>query len=636
LDGAGSLRVVDPRAVLGRIDSDPRTLISRGAEVARALGAGRFVSGELIGLPGRLTLTARLHDVDADAAEPAVVTAEGNAEALADLVDRVARELLTNTLSGANARIQRSAAQSSRSPDATKEFLRGEQFHRRGQFDSASAAYNRALSHDSTFALAHLMKSMNNSYTYETDDYVAAVKAHRFAGGLPERDQSLIEAFLDQQSGRLTQAEDRYLAHLKRWPHEVKALLMLGMLYQRSNPRWARPIEQARPLFERVLELEPGNVPALHNLARMDAGSRLHDSLPARAAALDEVAPGSEWAVDAKTMSDFAFGDSAAIAQLFDNFAGRSLLVRLYSIYNALRFSPETGAAVRLLSLQESGTVNAATGLPDSYYIGEELSTLTRVYVDLVGGEYDEVRDFLASPPPFTVWHVWTAELIAADIVPVDSALLQLALTRLQAVDPADRLRNPLEPLHDIFTMEVATLERDFTVSKLLGRLGRMEEAWAIQRRIESQESFLAFESLHEDAAGALAADLYRLQGDNERALEVLRALPFQLPLTAASLSITTGSHARYQRAELELEYGDPEAARLLYAGLIEGFAIPDKLFLVHAHERLGQIHEAAGRLEEALYHYGWVVGAWSNADPDLQARVAAVRERLAELREAG
>jgi tRNA A-37 threonylcarbamoyl transferase component Bud32/tetratricopeptide (TPR) repeat protein len=600
LDGAGPLRTIDPRAVLGRTELEPGQGIepARGAALAMELGAGRFVTGELVGLPGRVSLSARIHEVGPAADEYPLVTLQGSADSLAALVDQLATGLLANSLSGANARIQRGAAQSSGSPEAVKEFLRGEQFHRRGQFDSASAAYNRALGYDSAFALAHLMKSMNNAYTYETDDYMAAVNAMRFSDGLPERDRSLIEAFRDQQSGRITEAEQGYLAHLKRWPDEVKALLMLGMLYRRANPRWGRPIEQARPFFQGVLEHEPENVPALHNLAQMDAGSRLYDSLPARAAVLRQVAPGSEWAIDVQTMTAFALGDTVEIERLVESFPEQSLLLRLYAVYNAMRFSPDPGDAVRLLARQESGRLNTDTGLPRS-----------------------------------AAWDVWNAELVAADLVPVDDALMEQVLENLLAVDPEDRLRNPFEPLHDIFSVEVATLERDFTAAKLLARLGRVEEAWAIQRRLAAHPPYLAFESLNQDAPGALAADLYVLQGDRQRALEVLRGLPFQLPMTAGALSVTAGSHARHLRAELELELGDPEVARYLYAGLVEGFSPPDKLFLANAYDRLGQIAEAAGRTEDAVYYYDRFVRAWTDADSQLQPRRTAVEARLDALR---
>jgi tetratricopeptide (TPR) repeat protein len=637
LDGAGTLRTVDPRAVLGQgPEADLASLDLEGSsELAATVGAGRFVTGQVVGLPDRLSLSARLYRTGALGEDPPVVTVEGSADSLFALVDQLATGLLETSMTGANARIQQRAARSSGSLQATKEFLRGEQFHRRGQFDSASAAYNRALEFDTTFALAHLMKSMNNAYTYDTDDYVAAVKAMEYSEGLPDRDQSLIKAFLDQQAGRLEAAEQAYLAHLKRYPDEVKALLQMGMLYQRSNPRWGRPIDQANGYYEQVLQLEPENVPALHRGARLDAVMGRYDRLEERARILERVAPESEWAVDAATMAAFARGDRQRIDALTAEFAGESLLVRVYAIYNALRFSDDPSEADRLIERQAEGTLNTDTGLPDNVVIGDDLTVWGALLTDVVRGRYGQVATFLAdrSDQRTAAWDIWRAEMVAADLIELDPSLLEELLARVQAVDPVDRMRNPFEPLHDVFTPAVGALERDVSVARLLGRLGRFDEAWAIQRDIETRPPYEAFESLREDAAGGLAADLLHLEGRDREALEILRTLPFQVPNTASSLSITTGSHARFLRAQLEFAMGDTAVARYLFEGFVHGFSPADKIFLASAYEQLGRIHEAAGRRAEAIFYYQKLAGAWEAADAALQPRREAALARLAALR---
>jgi tetratricopeptide (TPR) repeat protein len=563
LDGAGSLRTIDPRAIVGRVrerkldNLDP----ARGGELARSLGAGRFVLGQVVGVSPRLSLTARLYESDGSAAEP-VMSIEGSVDSAFVLVDRLVTELLASSLSGANARVQRSAAQSSHSLDATREFLRGEQFHRRGQFDSASVAYNRAIGYDSTFALAHLMKSMNNAYTYDTDDYAAVVKADANSADLSERDRGMISAFLDQQAGRLASAEQKWTAHLQRYPDEVKALLWLGMLYNRANGRWGKPIEQSRPYFEKVIALEPENVPALHHLARLDAAAGFADSLARRERILDRVAPASEWATDVATMFMYLAHDSTRIATFVKNAANETLIVRIYA--------------------------------------------------------------------------VWDAELAASGLVPLDSALLERVVARLRDVDPVARMANKFEPLHDIFTTDVATLERDYTLAALLAMQGRRDEAWAIQRRIAALPPFRAFASLHEDTPKALAARLHYIAGEKKEALALLRTMQFQLPQTANSLAITAGSAALFLRAELELEIGDPAVARGYYAGIVEGFTPADKLYLAVSYERLGQIADRSGRAAEAVSHYERFVHAWAGADPALLPQREAVEARLAVLRRPG
>ena len=637
LDGAGELRTVDPRGVVGRVDGRGTEAMDAGrsAELAASLGAGRFITGTLVGLPGRVTLSARLLESASATGEEPLVTVEGSVDSLFVLVERLAAGLLANTLSGANARLQRSAAQSTQSLQATRAFLRGEQFHRRGQFDSASAAYNSAIAADSTFALAHLMKSMNNAYTYDTDDYLAAVAAVRFSAELSERDRGIALAFLDQQSGRLASAEQRWIAHLQRYPDEVKALLQLGMLYNRANPRWGRPVEQSRRYFERVLALEPENVPALHHLARLDVAAGLVDSLPGRAAALARVAPGSEWATEVEMMARVSSGDSIELRRISADFASYSLVAQLYAMYYALRYSPDPRAGDRLIARQREVGAARVTGVPESVEIDADFSRQLQVLADLRAGRYDRIRAFLTDPSRrrTPTWDIYDGELVASGLVPVDSALLAQVLRRVQAVDPEERLRTKFEPLHDIFTPAVAEIERDVTAAKLLARLGRFDEAWAIQRRLAALPPMTAFESLVTDAAGGLAGELHFLAGDPRRALAALRALRFQLPQTANSLAITDGTAARYRWAELELELGDPDLARGLFEGLVKASSASDKFYLASAYERLGRIHEAAGRVDEALRWYQRFVGAWAGADEALAPTRRAVEARIEMLR---
>ncbi len=57
---------------------------------------------------------------------------------------------------------------------------------------------------------------------------------------------------------------------------------------------------------------------------------------------------------------------------------------------------------------------------------------------------------------------------------------------------------------------------------------------------------------------------------------------------------------------------------------------------LAPSHERLGRLYEAKGDRAKAAAHYMKFVQMWRNADPELQSRVQAARQRVAQLRGAG
>jgi hypothetical protein len=48
--------------------------------------------------------------------------------------------------------------------------------------------------------------------------------------------------------------------------------------------------------------------------------------------------------------------------------------------------------------------------------------------------------------------------------------------------------------------------------------------------------------------------------------------------------------------------------------------------------QRLGELHEANGNTAKAIEYYGKFVELWRNADPELQPRVAEIRERITRL----
>jgi tetratricopeptide (TPR) repeat protein len=57
-----------------------------------------------------------------------------------------------------------------------------------------------------------------------------------------------------------------------------------------------------------------------------------------------------------------------------------------------------------------------------------------------------------------------------------------------------------------------------------------------------------------------------------------------------------------------------------------------DAFELAPSHKRLGELYEARGNREKAVYHYARFVELWKDCDPELRPQVAAVRHRLVKL----
>jgi serine/threonine-protein kinase len=195
LDGAGPLRTVAPTAVIRRWTG--RADRSSAAALGRATGARLAVYGQLLATRGdSVRAVATLYDVAADRALGDVEVRDQSAS-----VDRVADSLTVGVLRelGRSRPIGavRATAFRSTSLPALKAFLQGEQYFRRTQFDSALAAYQRAVDADSTLAVAWRRMSTALSWLGTPNDSLTTAYNLRAAAlnhGQALRDSLMISA----------------------------------------------------------------------------------------------------------------------------------------------------------------------------------------------------------------------------------------------------------------------------------------------------------------------------------------------------------------------------------------------------------------------------------------------------------
>jgi TolB-like protein len=192
LDGAAGPRAVDPRTVIvawrragGTATDDPPA--EAALALARGLGAGRLVLGEVASMPGRIVLSASLADVRTGRPAQAF-SVEGPLDSLPALVDRLAAGLLSL---GAGER-KRLAALTTTSLPALRAYLEGRAADRSGRSDAAFTHFSRAVELDSTFALGALMLSFSAGWEL---DATALDLAWRYRERLGAGDRALLESF---------------------------------------------------------------------------------------------------------------------------------------------------------------------------------------------------------------------------------------------------------------------------------------------------------------------------------------------------------------------------------------------------------------------------------------------------------
>lgn len=583
LDGAGALRAVNPRAVISMVNSggidlgDP----AAGTRVAQHLGAGRYVTGDVLEVGGRIQLTAYLHQTGGADASPARATATGGAESLFEVIDSVASILLGGSMSDSTARLQRLATTTSASLPALKEYLQGERHIRSGQYRDAAAAYERAIALDSTFALAYYRKSLVAEWIDAYDSRSSADKAFQYADRLSSRDRSVLAALRLRRTGRTAEAEQAYLTLLHDWPDEVEALVETGEILFHDNPRRGRSMAEAIPVFQRALQLEPANANARIHLARLYAMNGQMDSMASDIRQFEKAA-----AVNATVGGD----------------------ERVYELQNA------AGAQAMLAA----------------YTDNEPLVLDLVANLLLVRGQHQAFRRYLERLPVrrTSSWDLLEAFVWTSGSIVPDTARMQYLLERLRSADPVEMRRDNWIPAYEDLTVDFHRFERDYNVALLLIQLGRISEARPLLTSLTTTPNLPGLGNLQQDAIRSLGAEILYHNGDLKQALRVLRTVTYEAPHSATYHAFVDGPRSRFLRAELELAQGDTTVAEGLYHGFDESWSPWDIYHRPVAYKRLGEIAEARGRKAEAITYYSRLVELWRDCDTALVPKRDEIRQR--------
>jgi hypothetical protein len=271
LTGEAGPRAVDSRAVLRlweRATGGGATPIDRkGAlDLARSMAAGQLLLGEIVGSPGRLTLSAAIHDVgQGSAGQPVTVT--GAADSLPWLVDRLVAGLLS---AGAGADNSRLALLTSASLPALRAYLDGKQAYRGGRFAEAAAHFRRAVEIDSTFALAGFELILAGTWTDGTPVELGRSIAWQGRDRLTARDRRRLEL------GTMADHHEQIRgleALVEEQPDNAETWLELGELLLHRGPDvgMADAFDRALQAFERSVAVDSIYAPALFHAIEIHA-----------------------------------------------------------------------------------------------------------------------------------------------------------------------------------------------------------------------------------------------------------------------------------------------------------------------------------------------------------------------------
>jgi serine/threonine-protein kinase len=196
LSGTAGIRAADPRSLLAawrKMAGSAGDLAERDAiGVARRVGAGRLIQGDVVGTRQQITINAAVLDAFS-ARQAARANVEGSPDSLPRLVDRLAGKLLALEAGEGE---QRLAYLTSTSLPALRAYLEGQSLVRRGNYIEAADRFKLALQQDSTFALAGLGLTRAGAWFGQPYEGPGSVLAWKHRDKLSPIDRALLDVYL--------------------------------------------------------------------------------------------------------------------------------------------------------------------------------------------------------------------------------------------------------------------------------------------------------------------------------------------------------------------------------------------------------------------------------------------------------
>jgi serine/threonine-protein kinase len=594
LDGAGPLRTVPPTTVIRRWNG--RADQPSAVELGRRTGARLAVVGSLVPAgTDSARLRATLYDV-------------ATGRSLADLelrdavgrVDRLSDSLTVRLLAelGRNRRIEltRVASLGSTSLPALKAFLQGEQFFRMTAWDSATAAYERAVALDSNFTLAlwRLGRVIGwQRIGFDSLSQALSLRAGALNRGLAPRDSLLVlvDSILDAEARYSWRWYKRLraagLEAVRRYPDDADAWHTLGEVYEHAGLLYGSTPREVLSAFDRAISLDSAYAPAY--IHAIEEASRVYGLDVARRYALEYLrrAPGDVTAEGIRlaiAVADPARAHTPEVEHLLQRASANVLLKAWLPFYGA---TDSGEVAVRIARAMASSR-DSAPWLPPTFR--HDLFAFALSY----RGHLNEAVT------------VWTPGSGWSEVLASELSLLGERPPGKVVKYFSDRLR-----------------ARDLASGSGLlwwARSGDSASIMRYQRLADSVARSSSDPSLREHGlygSAAAAGYLALVRKDTTGALRRFEHLPDSLCSNCESLTlISLWSSRREDRKVLEANG---------WSFLPTASEVVARLEQARAADRLGE-HE------RAIRDYQFVVDAWRHADPELQPYVAEARRALERL----
>ena len=612
LDGAGDMRTVDPRALLAHLAREDGAALGpeRGRDLARHFGAGRFLLGSIVHAGGHIRISATLYGADARAAGAADV--RGTSEAgIFDMVDELARQLLSGQSIGPGSRLSKLATRTTQSLAALKEYLRGECEFRAGRYFQALESFQNAASEDTSFALAYYRLAATAAATANLAlAREASTEALRNRERLGSHDRLLLDAQRAWLAGEADEAERLYKAAVATHADDIEAWFLLGDVMFHHNPLRGRPMTDAREAFERALHYEPEHLSSLVHLARLAAFEGRAAELDTLVERILKISPAGDRALSMRALRAFALRNEIEKARIVTALVRARALAVGIAFTDVVLYAQDLTGSYRLARIVTKLTRAAE---------GRALCHIVLAHLELARGRWSKASANLSLASRHDpAWGLEMRALFA--LLPFRTpprAELRSLYSAVERWDAAAVMPNANQVLaaHN----GVHGILRLYLLGGLGARLGRAREASAAALELEGRTGDIPHGSFAAFLARSVRAQVAAAEG---RAGDALRLLEAPQPAVWYQLAITSpffsGALERYLRAELLVGQDRGNEALRWYGTLGESSPY-ELIYLAPAHARQAGIHGREGRRDVAARHAARAAAMWDSGEAELR-----------------
>lgn len=623
LDGAGALRAVDPRALLGHLarEEEPALDPQRALAVARRFGAGLYLLGSIVHAGGRIRITATMYDDDANV----VTTAEstGSSEAgIFDMVDALTRQLLGGRSNGLGERFAKLAARTTQSLPALKAYLRGESDFRAGHYFQALESFQNAAAEDTCFALAWYRLSAAAAATASLElAREASEQAHANRERLGAHDRTLVDAQRAWLRGDADEAERLYASALATHVDDIEAWFLLGDVLFHHNPRRGRAMAEAREPFERAVGLEPDHLSSLIHLARLAAFERRDAALDALVDRVLKLSPAGDRALSMRALRAFALRNEIEQARIVAALGRARALAVGIAFTDIVLYARDLKSAHRLARL-----VTKVTRGPEP----KALCHIVLAHLDQTRGRTAKASaDLQRAEALDPAWALEVRALFALlpfrRCAPGELAQLQAELLRWNPM-AVPLNRNQALASHN----GVHALLRNYLLGSIAARVGDRNDASRQAAMLDAAAHDPGGKSFATHLARSVRAQVLRAAGDCSAALALLESAPpeiwYQLAITSPFYS---AAFERYMRAEL-LEECDRADEALPWLATMGESSPYELVYVAPARLRSSRIYERRGETALAARDAGMAAVLLEGCDPPWQPLLDEALRRAA------